>query len=303
MPVVQRTSKKLWLPSEQDRERLDQESKQAQEAARQTEDTDELDALLDAYDKAAQADKQAVERTRKEEKKPASMKELRAEGLANPLTAENRGFQLLSKMGYQPGQGLGKGAVGAAIPIAVEIKSKRTGLGIDEAQKERQSQQLQMQQLRAAKRQKHQEVKQTDFRGGQAAAATNRRLEGQLRQASRTCEDLDRRAGMTASPMWPVEPKPDEDAEGSDDEAEIQLDPAMAAFQELPLPERLQQTFSHLRETHRYCLFCGHQYGSQSDLPGTCTSLRRASWSRYNTTTQLPVSSNLKSLGLRTRVA
>ena len=64
---------------------------------------------------------------------------------------------------------------------------------------------------------------------------------------------------MTASPMWPVEPKPDEDAEGSDDEAEIQLDPAMAAFQELPLPERLQQTFSHLRETHRYCLFCGHQ--------------------------------------------
>ena len=61
-----------------------------------------------------------------------------------------RGFQLLSKMGYQPGQGLGKGAVGAAIPIAVEIKSKRTGLGIDEAQKERQSQQLQMQQLRGA---------------------------------------------------------------------------------------------------------------------------------------------------------
>lgn len=68
-------------------------SKQAQEAARQTEDTDELDALLDAYDKAAQADKQAVERTRKEEKKPASMKELRAEGLANPLTAENRSAQ------------------------------------------------------------------------------------------------------------------------------------------------------------------------------------------------------------------
>lgn len=59
-----------------------------------------------------------------------------------------RGFQLLSKMGYQPGQGLGKTASGAAVPIAVEIKSKRTGLGVDEANKERQARQAEMQLLR-----------------------------------------------------------------------------------------------------------------------------------------------------------
>ena len=51
-------------------------------------------------------------------------------------------------MGYQPGQGLGKTASGAAVPIAVEIKSKRTGLGVDEAHKERQTHQAEMQLLR-----------------------------------------------------------------------------------------------------------------------------------------------------------
>ena len=55
-------------------------------------------------------------------------------------------------MGYQPGQGLGKGASGAAVPIQVEIKSKRTGLGVDEAQKERQGRQAEMQLLRGVHR-------------------------------------------------------------------------------------------------------------------------------------------------------
>ena len=53
-------------------------------------DADDLEALLDSYDQAARADKQAIERTQKKDKKPSSMKELRTEGLNNPLTAENR---------------------------------------------------------------------------------------------------------------------------------------------------------------------------------------------------------------------
>ena len=73
-----------------------------------------------------------------------------------------------------------------------------------------------------------------------------------------TCEDLDRRAGLTESPLWPVEPKP-ESKEDPEDEAEIVLDPITAAFQELFLPERLRRTLCHLRQSYSYCLFCGHQ--------------------------------------------
>ena len=66
-------------------------SRHVERPTRSAEETDELDDLLDSYDQAAQADKQKVEAAQKVEKKvPTSMKDLRAEGLANPLTASNR---------------------------------------------------------------------------------------------------------------------------------------------------------------------------------------------------------------------
>lgn len=49
-----------------------------------------------------------------------------------------RGFKLLTKMGYQAGQGLGTRATGRAEPILVDLKVSKAGLGIDEARKRRQ---------------------------------------------------------------------------------------------------------------------------------------------------------------------
>ena len=46
-----------------------------------------------------------------------------------------RGFQLLAKMGYREGEGIGKSVKGRAAPIDVSLKSGRTGLGIDEERK------------------------------------------------------------------------------------------------------------------------------------------------------------------------
>ena len=89
-----------------------------------------------------------------------------------------------------------------------------------------------------------------------------------------TCEDLDRRAGMTESVLWPVEPEPEQE-EGVGDEAEIPLDPDAAAFQELPAADRLLQTLLHLRQTYHYCLFCGHQVKVVSPVT------RVTDWQRY----------------------
>ena len=46
-----------------------------------------------------------------------------------------RGFQLLAKMGYKPGQGIGAGGGGRVAPVEVDLKSSRAGLGVDEAKK------------------------------------------------------------------------------------------------------------------------------------------------------------------------
>ena len=50
----------------------------------------------------------------------------------------SRGFQMLAKMGYQKGAGLGKNKSGNVQPIDLVLKDKRTGLGVDEDRKRRQ---------------------------------------------------------------------------------------------------------------------------------------------------------------------
>jgi hypothetical protein len=73
---------------------------------------DELERLLDAYSAQAAAEAAAADAARaraasRGRARPAAA--ARAEALAAPLPAANKGAQLLAKMGYRPGQGLGRG--------------------------------------------------------------------------------------------------------------------------------------------------------------------------------------------------
>lgn len=81
-----------------------------------------------------------------ESSKRYSIKELeeknREEGLSkSTLTEENKGFNLMLKMGFKPGEALGKSQQGAEKPKLIEpinvvIKTDRQGLGIDEKKRE-----------------------------------------------------------------------------------------------------------------------------------------------------------------------
>lgn len=55
---------------------------------------------------------------------------------------------MLSQMGYQKGQGLGKDQSGRAEPIDLLIKDKRTGLGMDEERKRKREEAEKMEALR-----------------------------------------------------------------------------------------------------------------------------------------------------------
>ena len=59
-----------------------------------------------------------------------------------------RGFQMLAAMGYQHGQGLGKGQSGRAAPVPVQIKGGKHGLGIEENKKHKRQHIEQQQQER-----------------------------------------------------------------------------------------------------------------------------------------------------------
>ncbi len=60
-----------------------------------------------------------------------------------------RGFQLLVKMGYKAGEGIGRDGRGRAAPISVDLKAGRTGLGVDEDRKRKQHSYKQLQELRS----------------------------------------------------------------------------------------------------------------------------------------------------------
>lgn len=56
-------------------------------------------------------------------------------GLSTPLNSDNRGFNMLKKMGFTPGQSLGKSQSGISEPLPFSIKPNRKGLGGDKLNK------------------------------------------------------------------------------------------------------------------------------------------------------------------------
>ena len=52
---------------------------------------------------------------------------------------------MLTAMGYQQGQGLGKAQAGRVVPVPLQLKTGRHGLGIEEAKKRKQQQLVQQQ--------------------------------------------------------------------------------------------------------------------------------------------------------------
>lgn len=60
-------------------------------------------------------------------------------GMGSAIPQSNVGFKLLQRMGYKPGGGLGRGGEGRAVPVVVEIRRTRAGLGSEdpEAARER----------------------------------------------------------------------------------------------------------------------------------------------------------------------
>eukprot|EP00347_Sterkiella_histriomuscorum_P011093 403373781 len=59
------------------------------------------------------------------------------EGLQTKISKENKGFQLLMKLGFKEGQGLGKKESGIKNPLELEMKNNKIGIGIDLVKKEK----------------------------------------------------------------------------------------------------------------------------------------------------------------------
>lgn len=261
-PVLRKSGVKLWRPGAEDGDNAT--------PANPEEDgqEDDLDALLDMYSaEAEKATKDVLQRN----KKPATAKnmaELRDEGLNQPLSAENKGFQLLKAMGYKEGEGLGRSAKGSTQPVELSLKAGRAGLGVDEERRRKKRDAEQNAQQKAAQRAALQQRVSASYVSGRASAFAARRVGGQLAAALRSAKQLDAAAGVAHNPLVEDEEALAEEAKEAATSAPPQE--KLATPSEEQLRQRLQRLLDYLRDVHCYCLFCGCKYEDWDDLRSSC---------------------------------
>ncbi|KAF8562811.1 hypothetical protein P879_11767 [Paragonimus westermani] len=213
---------------------------------------------------------------------------LREEGLQKQVDATNKGFGLLLKMGYKPGQGLGKNAEGRQEPVPIALPEGRSGLGLATAKKEMMDWQQQLVQVR-----------QTYFRSSMAERYRQCRIRNQLTAARNLCFQLDTERDITVPinpDYWPVSEDAHVQPEAAGPDAS-DLSPSSASCcvnllePDIPIvpdddsecvvskrtviddkeSERLlEKIVRYLRRKHTFCFWCSAQYESQDILMKQC---------------------------------
>jgi len=222
------------------------------------------------------------EESRKKRPKPAAerMAEGLKAGLNTPIASDNKGFQLLAKMGYKPGTSLGKPVVGnnedggddgrLKEPVPIVQKKDRQCLGQNTKYKEK-MEEVKQRQIR------HEQFTDTKaFRHRSQEASAQKLLQKDVRTAQIACMNLDGQ-NEKVSPIelwyWPekvkeVKDKTDifktvADEGNSDTEEEDEED--------RPEPgEILKDVTDYLRKEYLYCIWCGNSYESLEDLQANC---------------------------------
>jgi hypothetical protein len=231
--------------------------------------------------------------------------------LATAIPESNKGFKMMAKFGFKQGDALGKSGDARKVPIAVNVKEDRGGIGLESEKKRKFREQFE-EADRLAKRAKEEEG---DYLENLRQEQKDKKAERDLDNAQRTAERLSEKESEEKGVPDPTE-KPLADinvlwrcrarrrveiqrekkekrelnntlasrlptlADQGDEDADSKValghdvtpfyttlendleeeDPELAEFEALPVTERLKKLLLFLRETYKYCLYCGYQY-------------------------------------------
>ncbi|VDK78173.1 unnamed protein product [Litomosoides sigmodontis] len=240
-----------------------------------------------------------IERLRNLPKRSEMERKMRDDALAKPVSENSKGFLLLSKMGYKPGMSLGVEKEGCSrgikVPISLELKTNRTGLGHDAEEDEKRKQRMDLYQRVVLEKAKANEVLIDDFSIRKRSAARMKQLLKDLKQSRKVCQELDARNGLElpiSSHFWPVyKVKNEEDSSSKKKRTEesecitecftyfngkvAPVDLNIDELSENEIAERLTELTRYLCDTHCYCLWCGAQYDSKEELENGCPGRTR----------------------------
>ncbi|XP_018394246.1 PREDICTED: G patch domain-containing protein 11 [Cyphomyrmex costatus] len=191
--------------------------------------------------------------------------EKREEGLSSAITSTNKGFEMLMKMGYKPGQGIGKTQSGMTEPISVEVKEDRHGLG-----KMLKKDSYKTRNTNA----KLDNMNTTDFRNRIAQEKAEQLQKTDLYKSQKVCQELDAKENVEKPEntwFW-IENKEEKEDDDTDDDIEDDEDKEVEVLSNL---EKLEILTKYLRKKYFYCIWCGTKFNDEDDLRDNCSGSTR----------------------------
>lgn len=189
--------------------------------------------------------------------------EQREQGLATALSSDNKGFQLLKKMGYREGSKLGVNSPhGLTEPIQIKIHSARSGLG------EEREKQEQFQKKQEVKTKFNQQIQST-YQDNLKQKYYTKRLRSDIAKCQSVCERLDReRFHLEESNLWKKTTEVINDNVGDNNDDDDKID-------QFTMEDQLEKLTEYLRDKHLYCIWCGHTFETNEELESICPGNER----------------------------
>ncbi|VDP06373.1 unnamed protein product [Heligmosomoides polygyrus] len=213
-------------------------------------------------------------------------KTLREEALSKPVPETSRGFALMAKMGFKPGMSLGKkkdeNDLGSGIkePIPVEVRSCRTGLGLESDREQQAKQRLQREMDRMKRRAEQHVELMHDYQKRKREVSNTRDLIRDILSSRKICVELDLRMDIELpkeSWFWKSYPERKDDCSEAvkfgrteSDEDDFFFCSSLIRVLVDFFVHRLDRITYYLRETHRYCIWCGCQFENQEEFDNYC---------------------------------
>lgn len=175
---------------------------------------------------------------------------------------------MLMKMGYKPGQGIGKTQSGMTEPIPVEVKGNRQGLGKT----------LEKKHKYVNTNAKLDNMDTRDFRSRIAQEKTEQLLKIDLYKSQKVCQELDTKENIEKPEelwFWPEIKEKNEvdDTDNDDDDDDIKDNETLSNL------EKFDILTKYLRKKYFYCIWCGMKFNDEDDLRDNCPgSTRNDHW-------------------------
>ena len=238
-------------------------------------DQDELDRLTKLYETQAKEDAVKAQDASRSAKRHKIMPSgagpklsLHTTARAAPLPPENKGFQLLARMGYEPGSSIGKTTIGVTEPVAVEFKPNRLGIGavskkaIQRGSLHQREEETELGEKVEKERLEEELAQQREeYREQLAINFATRQKESDLKLALKAFDTFETRRGMEMNPLW---------IQGGSGEGQEEDNLDREAWWQLPIEERLNEVLSCLRQVHFYCIYCGVEFENEVDMAANC---------------------------------